>query len=142
MLKNMFVADFCIRNKNVGFEFLEKFVTYFPETRGEGGSKVVRRISENSSSFGETRFPKFCKFISHWVPKQMFFYTLCKRPLTLPPPSVLHNHVVDFLTVKKCINVCRDKIQHNSAKICGRNNFNKCVTILPLKINFCVNFRL
>ena len=34
---------------------------------------------------------------SHPLPKSMIFYTLCKRPLT-PPPSFLHDHVVDFLT--------------------------------------------
>ena len=31
---------------------------------------------------------------SHRLPKRMFFYTLCKRPLT--PPSVLHDLVADF----------------------------------------------
>ena len=32
------------------------------------------------------------------LPNRMFFYTLCKRPLTPPSPSILHNHVVDFST--------------------------------------------
>ena len=35
---------------------------------------------------------------SRLIPNRMFFYTLCKRPLTLPSPSCLHNHVVNFLT--------------------------------------------
>ena len=33
---------------------------------------------------------------SRLIPNRMFFYTMCKWPLPLPPPSVSHNHVADF----------------------------------------------
>ena len=58
---------------------------------------------------------------SHLLPNQMFLYTLCKRPLT--PPLGFTQSCCEFfdINVKKCVNVCRDKIWHNSAKICGQN---------------------
>ena len=60
---------------------------------------------------------------SHRLPKRMLFYTLCKRPLTPPPPLGFTQSCCGFfdMTVKKCVNVCRDKIPHNSAKICEEN---------------------
>ena len=52
----------------------------------------------------------------------MFFYTLCKRPLTPPPLGFTRSCCGFFdINVKKCVNVCRDKIWHNIAKICGQN---------------------
>ena len=59
---------------------------------------------------------------SHPLPKRMFFYTLCTRPLPPPPPLGFTQSCCGLfdMTVKKCVNVCRDKIPHNSAKFCGK----------------------
>ena len=75
------------------------------------------------------------------LPKRMFFTHCVNGPW---PPLGFTQSCCGFfdMNIKKCVNVCCDKIQHNSEKICGKNTFNKCVTILALKINFCVNFRL
>ena len=53
----------------------------------------------------------------------MFFYILCKQPLTPPPPLGFTRSCCGFsdINVKKCVYLCRDKILHNSAKICGQN---------------------
>ena len=78
------VADFCLQNRNFGntfwswiwsylviyghiwsylviyfsHTFLEKSATYHPKKITWGGSKASRRISENSSNFERTGFPK------------------------------------------------------------------------------------
>ena len=44
-----------------------------------------------------TKFLMYGTKGSHPLPNRMFFYTLCKRPLT-PPPRFFHDHVVDFST--------------------------------------------
>ena len=59
---------------------------------------------------------------SHRLPNWMFFYTLCKRPLT-PPPLGFTRSCCGFFwqTVKKCVNIWRDIVWQNSAFIGGEN---------------------
>ena len=65
---------------------------------------------------------------SHSLPNRMLFYTLCKRPLT-PPPRFTRSCCGFFdINFNKCVNVFRDKILYNSAKICG----NKCQMYLKI----------
>ena len=53
---------------------------------------------------------------SHRLPNWMFFYTLCKRPLT-PPPLGFTRSCCGFFwqIVEECVNVCRNIIWQNSA---------------------------
>ena len=88
-------------------------------------------------------FPISTKNIAHAqggrpLPKRMFFTHCVNSPLGFTQSCC---GFFD-MNIKKCVNVCCDKIQHNSAKICGKNTLNKCVTISAIDINFCVNFRL
>ena len=49
---------------------------------------------------------------SHPLPNRMFSYTLCRRPLTPPPPLGFTQSCCGFFrrTFKKCVNVCCKKI--------------------------------
>ena len=50
------------------------------------------------------------------------FFTHCVNGPWPPPPRFTQSCCGFFdINVKKCVNVCRDKIWHNSAKICGQN---------------------
>ena len=51
------------------------------------------------------------------------FFTHCVNGPWPPPSPRFTQSCCEFfdINVKKCVNVCRDKIWHNSAKICGQN---------------------
>ena len=75
-----------------------------PELRADIGlDRILDLDREWSDSQAKGRRP---------IPNRMFFYTLCKRPLTPPPPLVFTQSCCGFLdmTVKKCVNICRDRI--------------------------------
>ena len=52
-----------------------------------------------------------------------WFFTHCVNGPWPPPPLGFTQSCCRFfdMNVKKCVNVCRDKIWHNSAEICGQN---------------------
>ena len=99
------------------------------------GCKAVKRNKIKSLEFAQSlKWPlKYSTFHEHDRLKEMMIVYIKRYPLPnrmfffvngpWPPLLGFTQSCCGFfdINVKKCVNVSRDKIWHNSAKICGQN---------------------